>query len=57
MRFAGGAGAQPLIEALQILRELNATGTRHVPGNAPTRSCRPAWDALCAPSDGNDSGP
>ncbi|MFC1414277.1 hypothetical protein ACEZCY_34515, partial [Streptacidiphilus sp. N1-12] len=35
-RFAGDTDARPLIEALEILRELNATGARIVPTGAPT---------------------
>lgn len=31
VRFAGGTEAKPLIEALGVLRELNATGARNVP--------------------------
>jgi hypothetical protein len=30
VRFSGGTDAKPLIESLEILRELNATGTRSV---------------------------
>ncbi|MFB7237892.1 hypothetical protein ACFCXK_24245 [Streptomyces sp. NPDC056269] len=36
VRFAGGTDARPLIEAFEILRELNATGARSVPTVAPT---------------------
>ncbi|MGP4004039.1 zinc finger domain-containing protein [Streptomyces sp. 8N706] len=32
VRFADGTEAQPLIEALEILRELNATGARNTSG-------------------------
>lgn len=43
VRFAGGTEAQPLIEALGILRELNATGARNVPGNAPIAFVPARW--------------
>jgi len=35
IEFAGGPAACELLEAVQILRELNATGTRKVPVQAP----------------------
>jgi TnpA family transposase len=34
--FAGGTGAQELIKAVEILRDLNASGARKVPDGAPT---------------------
>ncbi|MGH3863715.1 DUF4158 domain-containing protein, partial [Actinokineospora sp.] len=38
VRFAGGTAATGLLEAVEILRELNATGARRVPdGFVPTR--------------------
>jgi Domain of unknown function (DUF4158) len=43
VKFAGGTEAQPLIEALKILRELNATGARNVPGGAPTAFVPTRW--------------
>ncbi|MEU3352842.1 hypothetical protein [Streptomyces sp. NPDC037389] len=43
VRFAGGTEAQRLIEALGILRELNASGSRNVPGNAPTTFVPARW--------------
>ncbi|WAX79575.1 Tn3 family transposase [Streptomyces sp. KMM 9044] len=43
VRFAGGTEAKPLIEALEILRELNATGTRNVPHGAPTLFVPARW--------------
>ena len=42
-RFKGGTEAQPLIEALEILRELNATGARNVPDKAPTSFVPARW--------------
>ncbi|WP_405845177.1 hypothetical protein [Streptomyces sp. NBC_01518] len=35
--FAGGTAAAELLEAVRILRELNATGSPKVPDDAPTR--------------------
>jgi TnpA family transposase len=36
IEFAGGPAACELLKAVQILRELNATGTRKVPAQAPS---------------------
>ncbi|MBB5109955.1 hypothetical protein [Streptomyces spectabilis] len=43
VRFQGGTEAGPLIEALQILRELNLTGARNVPDGAPTAFVPVRW--------------
>ncbi|WP_405389046.1 Tn3 family transposase [Streptomyces sp. NBC_01102] len=43
VRFKGGTEAKPLIEALEILRELNATGARNVPEGAPTLFVPTRW--------------
>ncbi|MDQ1014327.1 TnpA family transposase [Streptomyces afghaniensis] len=43
VRFKGGTEAGPLIEALGILRELNATGARNVPEGAPTAFVPTRW--------------
>lgn len=43
VRFKGGTEAKPLIEALEILRELNATGARNVPDKAPTLFVPTRW--------------
>jgi Domain of unknown function (DUF4158)/Tn3 transposase DDE domain len=43
VRFKGGTEAKPLIEALGILRELNATGARNVPEDAPTLFVPTRW--------------
>ncbi|MDT9698294.1 Tn3 family transposase [Streptomyces sp. P17] len=43
VRFAGGTEAQALLEALAILRELNATGARNVPEGAPTLFVPTRW--------------
>jgi hypothetical protein len=41
--FAGGTAATELLKALQILRELNATGARKVPANAPIGFVPTRW--------------
>ncbi|MGP3976475.1 hypothetical protein ACTWQF_21190 [Streptomyces sp. 8N114] len=43
VRFAGGTEAKPLIEALSILRELNATGARNIPDGVPTAFVPTRW--------------
>jgi hypothetical protein len=43
VRFAGGTAATELLQALEILRELNATSARKVPGNAPTGFVPGRW--------------
>ncbi|MDH6108163.1 hypothetical protein P3T36_007100 [Kitasatospora sp. MAP12-15] len=43
VRLAGGTEAKPLIEAVGILRELNATGARNVPDTAPTLFVPAQW--------------
>jgi hypothetical protein len=41
--FAGGTAATELLKAVEILRELNATGARKVPANAPTGFVPTRW--------------
>ncbi len=41
--FAGGPTAAPLLEAVEILRGLNATGARKVPDGAPTAFVPTRW--------------
>ncbi len=41
--FAGGTAATDLLKAVEILRELNATGARKVPENAPTSFVPARW--------------
>ncbi|MCE7011757.1 Tn3 family transposase [Kibdelosporangium philippinense] len=43
VRFAGGTAAAGLLEAVEILRELNATGARRVPANAPDGFVPTRW--------------
>jgi hypothetical protein len=41
--FDGHAHARPVLEAIEILRELNATGGRKVPKGAPTTFVPIRW--------------
>jgi TnpA family transposase len=41
--FKGGAGAESLLEAVKILKELNATGARKVPDGAPADFVPVRW--------------
>ena len=43
VRFAGGTAATGLLEAVEILRELNATGGRRVPSDAPDGFVPARW--------------
>jgi hypothetical protein len=43
VRFAGGTAATGLLEAVEILRELNATGARRVPDHAPDGFVPTRW--------------
>lgn len=43
VEFAGGTAASGLLEAVQILRDLNATGARKVPVNAPAGFVPARW--------------
>jgi TnpA family transposase len=43
VRFAGGTAAAGLLEAVEILRELNATGARRVPDEAPDGFVPARW--------------
>jgi hypothetical protein len=43
VRFTGGTDAKPLIEVLEVLRELNATGARNITNDAPTLFVPTRW--------------
>jgi TnpA family transposase len=43
VEFAGGTAAAGLLKAVEILRELNATGARKVPAGAPTGFVPARW--------------
>ncbi|WP_212735083.1 Tn3 family transposase [Herbidospora galbida] len=55
VRFADGTAATRLLAAVEILRELNTTGARKVPGNAPTDFVPARWRGYldAAAKDGN----
>jgi hypothetical protein len=55
--FAGGTNAQPLISALGILRELNATNGRKIPEGAPTEFVPVRWRGYLeqAAKEGDDA--
>lgn len=46
--FQGGTGTEPLLEALDILRQLNATGARKVPDTAPADFVPARWKSYLA---------
>jgi hypothetical protein len=41
--FSAAPPAEPLLEAVGVLREMNATGKRKVPDDAPTSFVKPRW--------------
>lgn len=49
VRFGSGTAAADLLEAVEILQELNATGARKVPEDVPTGFVRPAGAATWTP--------
>ncbi len=42
--FSAAPPAEPLLEALGLLREMNAAGKRRVPDDAPTSFVKPRWE-------------
>ena len=52
MRFRAGTGGAPLLKALEILRDLNQTGRRELPDDAPLPFASKHWKALVKPSGG-----
>jgi Transposase and inactivated derivatives, TnpA family len=57
VRFAGGTAATELLAAVELLRELNATGTRRVPATAPAGFVPARWRGYldAARASGNSS--
>ncbi len=53
--FAGGTAAAELLEAVAILRELNATGARKVPDDAPTGFVPTRWRGYLETAAANGS--
>src|SRR3712207_1432830 len=43
-QFSAAPPAEPLLEAVGVLREMNATGKRKVPEDAPTSFVKPRWE-------------
>ncbi len=52
MRFRAGTGGAPLLKALSILRELNLTGRREIPSDAPLPFAAKRWKMLVKPVGG-----
>jgi TnpA family transposase len=50
--FHGPEPADPLLSAVHLLAELNATGARSVPDDAPIEFATPRWRRLIIDSDG-----
>jgi TnpA family transposase len=42
--FSAAPPAEPLLEAVNMLKEMNATGKRKVPNDAPTSFVKPRWE-------------
>lgn len=42
--FSAAPPAEPLLEALDVLKEMNATGKRKVPDGVPTSFVKPRWE-------------
>jgi TnpA family transposase len=52
MRFRAGTGGAPLLKALEILRDLNLSGRREIPDDAPLPFASKHWKALVKPIGG-----
>ena len=52
MRFRAGTGGAPLLKALSILRDLNLTGRREIPEDAPLPFASKHWKVLVKPVGG-----
>jgi hypothetical protein len=50
--FHAAPAAEDLMRALDVLRELNSTGKRRVPDNAPTGFVEPRWQPYVFEADG-----
>ena len=55
VRFKAGTGGAPLLKSLAILRELNRTGRREVPADAPLPFASKRWKQLVKPASGEIS--
>ncbi len=52
LRFSGVPAARPLLDAIELLRELNADGRRVLPATAPTGFVPARWRAHVIVADG-----
>lgn len=52
--FRATGSSQDLLEAIQILKELNTSGRRGVPDSAPTTFVKPRWRPFVLTEDGVD---
>ena len=55
VRFKAGTGGAPLLKSLAILRELNRTGRREIPADAPLPFPSKRWKQLVKPASGEIS--
>ena len=55
VRFKAGAGGAPLLKSLAILRDLNQTGRREIPADAPLPFASKRWKQLVKPGGGEIS--
>jgi TnpA family transposase len=55
VRFKAGTGGAPLLKSLAILRDLNRTGRREIPTDAPLPFASKRWKQLVKPSGGEIS--
>ena len=58
VKIPGGARAtppaEPVLEAIGVLRAMNEKGKRKVPGDAPTDFVKPRWERHIFSEDGID---
>ena len=52
--FSAAPPAEPLLEAVGVLKEMNAAGKRKVPENAPTSFVKPRWERHVFDEEGID---
>ena len=50
--FSAAPPGEPLLEALEVLKDLNATGRRKVPDEVPTSFVKPRWEPYVFGEDG-----
>ena len=52
LEFRTTPSAQPIMDAIETIREMNASGQRKVPGDAPTAFVPPRWKQHVIGTDG-----